>query len=450
MTTAAPPEVILPYPHTGQRAVRQQAKRFNWLAAGRRWRKTTLTMAIAVEAALQGRQIVWGAPVYDQVYVGWEETKKAAGAIAQFNQSRMQAVFPGRGSIIYRSLDDPDNARSHTADGIVIDECGDVAQEAWYAVLRPMLIDTGGWFWGIGTPRGLNWFWREHQRAQVADDSMSWQVPTVGAVIQDGRLVRLPHPLENPNIAFSEIESLFHTSPEADFRQEILAEFVEAGYTIFSPTWWEGALSRFMAADQPLRNKVIGRYLSFDTGLKDRKTSDYTACTVGELTADYRLLVRRVWRDKLTFPNLVGQIEKMAGEFNRDEKLRAVIIEDRVSGTSAYQTLSEASPDGWLARLLVPFNPTGSKAQRASQAGVWCRNGCVWLPYPSDDVPWLSQFEEELFSFSPIESKNEHDDQVDSFSQLIIYLEHYLSEGFHSRRATALAEAGLPPEGARP
>ncbi len=47
-----------------------------------------------------------------------------------------------------------------TADGVIIDECADVVEPAWYEVLRPMLVDTGGWLWAIGTPKGRNWSWR--------------------------------------------------------------------------------------------------------------------------------------------------------------------------------------------------------------------------------------------------------------------------------------------------
>src|SRR3972149_5810129 len=137
--------IRLPYPHPGQIAVRRQLRRFNWLVAGRRWRKTTLVMSIAVERALTGQQILWGAPTFDQVRVGFEETKRAAHGVALFNESRMTARFPGGGMLIYRSLDTPDNARGHTADGVVIDEAADVEPLAWREVLRPMLIGTNGW-----------------------------------------------------------------------------------------------------------------------------------------------------------------------------------------------------------------------------------------------------------------------------------------------------------------
>lgn len=225
--------IRLPSPHQGQRIVRQQAKRFNWLSAGRRWRKTTMGMSIAVESALAGKRILWGAPTFDQVRIGWEEAKHGVGNQAKFTQQRMTAEFPSGGVIVYRSLDDPDNARGHTADGVVVDEAAEVKEVAWYEVLRPMLLDTEGWAWFLFTPKGRNWTWREHQAAIDRDDTMAWQVPTLGVAVEDGRLVRRPHELENPYIGFEEIEQIWRTTPQQIFEQEILAQFIESSGAVF-------------------------------------------------------------------------------------------------------------------------------------------------------------------------------------------------------------------------
>src|SRR4029453_11349423 len=176
-------ELLLPHPHPGQIAVRQQARRFNWLAAGRRWRKTSLVMSIAAEAALGGQQILWGAPIYDQVRIGWEELRHGAARVATFNNTLMTARFPTGGTIMFRSLDNPDSARGHTADGVVLDESGDIQAVAWNEGVRPTLIDSHGWLWAVGSPRGLNWFWREWLAARERADSMCWQAPTLGARI---------------------------------------------------------------------------------------------------------------------------------------------------------------------------------------------------------------------------------------------------------------------------
>jgi hypothetical protein len=237
------------------------------------WRKTTLGLAIAIEGAIRGENWFWGAPTFDQVRIGWAEAKHGAGGVATFTQQRMTCEMPTGGRIIYRSLDDPDNARGHTADGIIIDEAGSVKPEAWYEVIRPMLIDTGGDAWLIGTPNGRNWFYREHMHAHDRDDSACWQIPTLGCEIVDGALIRRPHPLENPNIPFDEIDHLYQTTPERTFRQEILAEFVEG----------EGAVFRNIKAclhsidDTPEMHAGHTIVMGVDWG----KVDDFTVLSVG-------------------------------------------------------------------------------------------------------------------------------------------------------------------------
>lgn len=191
-------------------------------------------MSICVEGATAGERWLWGAPVYDQVRNAWDETSYAAREVAEFVKGEMIAQFPGGGRILFRSLDNPDTKRGFTADGIVIDEAGDVSQAAWYEALRPTLMDTGGGAWIIGTPKGQNWFWRECLMAQEREDSRFWNAPTLGVEIMDtGGLRRVPHPLENPYIAFSELKQLYRTLPERVFRQEILAEFLEESGGVF-------------------------------------------------------------------------------------------------------------------------------------------------------------------------------------------------------------------------
>jgi hypothetical protein len=232
--------VRLPYPHPGQQAVLSNLKRFTWLCAGRRWRKTTLAMSVCVERALQGQRIIWGAPTHDQNMVCIGEVSEAigelvgAGIMSSPNLSRKEVVFPSGGRIIFRSLDNPDNARGHTADGVVIDEGQDVTQpEAWHQVLRPMLIDTDGWALNIFTPKPGVWCVNEWGYANEREDSIAFQAPTLGVTITPDGLVRTPHPLENPNIPFSEIELVYRTTPERSFRQEYMGEMLEFEGAIF-------------------------------------------------------------------------------------------------------------------------------------------------------------------------------------------------------------------------
>jgi predicted phage terminase large subunit-like protein len=203
-----------------------------------------------------------------------------------------------------------------------------------------------------------------------------------------------------------------------------------AGGAIFKRDWWQ-VDNRFDAGDSRFWNLCVGRWLSFDTALKDKESNDFTSMGVWELTADYRLAQREVWWRRLQFPQLASVIEGEALRWNRDGRLRGVIIEDKGSGTSALQTLRQGAPE-WLAEMLVGFEPRGSKEGRARQASLWCERGCVLLPFPGASAPWLLEFEDDfLFKFPA----GAFDDPVDQWTQMVIYLEHYLAQGWRSRLA---------------
>jgi predicted phage terminase large subunit-like protein len=194
----------------------------------------------------------------------------------------------------------------------------------------------------------------------------------------------------------------------------------------FDREWWRGQ-NRY-APGSPL-HRIVGRYHSYDTATTAGQHSAFTALIVGEVTTDYRLLIREVWQDKLMVPYLAEKVREKATAGNRDGKLEAVIIEDMSSGTGVVQTLSLG--DDWLAERLIPFKPKnyGDKVQRAQQAALWCKRGCVLLPQPTAEMPWLHEFEKQIFGFPDVEYK----DMVDAFSQLCIYLEHLLAAGWRAR-----------------
>lgn len=305
-TLSKPNTILLLTPHNGQVTVRHESRRFNILSAGRRWRKTTLLMAIAVEALAQGKRVIWTAPTFNQVRIGWDEVERAIGHVKGFRShvQRMIWYSPATGGqIIFRSLDNPDNARGYTADGVIIDEAGDVKPDAWYQVLRPMLIDTNGWLWAIGTPKGRNWFWREFVAAGSRKDSMSWQIPTVGAYIdENGYLVRKPNPLENPDIPFDEILHIFNTTPLDSFKQEILAEFLEN----------EGSVFRNIGANinapetSPGEHKDHRVVMGIDWG----KQNDFTALSVGCRQCQHELAIMRF--NKIDYNHQRDRIKALA------------------------------------------------------------------------------------------------------------------------------------------
>ena len=347
MTGAGMNEKIrLPYPHTGQILVRNEAKRFNWLSAGRRWRKTTLTMAIAVESAAHGKKIIWGAPTYDQVRIGFGETEKAAVGVANFNQSRMEAIFPNNGKIIYRSLDKADNVRGYTADGVVMDEAAYIDKKAWNQVLRPMLIDTGGWSWAIGTPSGRNWYWEEHVKAADDPNSKAWQVPTLGVRITDNGLIREPHPYENPDISFEEIERLFQSMPRQVFEQEILGQFVDLSGGVFRRVQEAAVL-------EPQEPQEGRQYVA---GVDVASSVDFTVVTVLDVESKEQVFMDRF--NRVDYPVLIDRLESTYRRYHTT----SMVVESNSIGRPVIDELVSRGLN------IVPFTTTSATKQSIIQS----------------------------------------------------------------------------------
>ena len=137
----------------------------------------------------------------------------------------------------------------------------------------------------MGTPQGRNWFWKEHVAAGDRDDGARWQIPTLGCQIVDNELVRVPHPLENPEIPWPEIVHLFETLPQRTFRQEVLAEFLEG----------EGAVFRNITACCTLQPSTPAEHQGHEivAGIDWGKTSDYTVVSVGCRTCQQEVALDR-------------------------------------------------------------------------------------------------------------------------------------------------------------
>lgn len=272
--------IRLPRPHTGQQIVRQQMQRHNFLVAGRRWRKTTLAMSVMVEEALgASAEYIWAAPTDKQVRRGWEEMKRACVPLVQFNDGRLEAHYPNGSVVYFLNLTDYDNKRGFTSFGTVIDEASEVAAEAYTTVLRPMLSDTNGWLLAFGTPKGQNWFFSEIQSVLHGDrpHAMTWQAPTLGARIEDGQLIRAPHPLENPEFSWDALLTEFQTLPERVFRQEYLAEFLDDAGGVFRNV--DGCV----LAGESLRERPGHRSEQYVIGIDLAKHKDFTVLCIGDL-----------------------------------------------------------------------------------------------------------------------------------------------------------------------
>ncbi len=211
--------------HTAQRQVLAEAKRFNVLACGRRWGKSTLGVDRIVKPTLEGFPCGWFAPNYKNLLEAWRALQEAlAPIITARNNAEYRLELRGGGSITMFSLDGDvsDTVRGRAFKTVVVDEAAMVRglRGIWENAIRPTLADHRGDALFLSTPRGMNDFKLFFDRGQdpEREDWASWQMPTT----------------TNPHIAVEEIEAARQDMTEAAFSQEFLAQFIN----------WEGAVFR--------------------------------------------------------------------------------------------------------------------------------------------------------------------------------------------------------------
>ena len=235
----------------------------------------------------------------------------------------MRMTSPTGGIVEFLSLDEPDNARGKTAFGVIIDEAGFVPERAWYEVLRPMISDTNGWVMAMGTPKGRNWFWRESVAARDRDDSAAWQVPTLGVAVMDGRLVRQPHPMENPDFPFVEAVAMYQSMPQRTFEQEFLAQFIEDAGVVFRNV-------AAVSTAQPGTPDPTHRYVM---GVDWARSYDWTVLSVIDATTRTQVAMDRV--NQVDYQFQLGRLEVLQARW----RCEAIIAEANAMGMPLVEQL---------------------------------------------------------------------------------------------------------------
>ena len=110
-----------------------------------------------------------------------------------------------------------------------------------------------------------------------------------------------------------------------------------------------------------------------------------------------------VYRGRPEFPELARLVRSQAQRL----QATAILIEDRVSGTSLIQITKQQGLQG-----VIPWRPSADKASRMMGQTPKLESRSLILPQSS---PWLTDFESEYIAFP----RGRHDDQVDALSQFL-------------------------------
>jgi phage terminase large subunit-like protein len=314
--TTAERVIALPRRHAAQQRVVSEAARFNVLACGRRWGKTTLGVDLLVPPALEGYPVAWFAPTYKMLTEVWREVRRVfLPATERVNAQEHRLELVTGGVVDMWSLDTPNTARGRRYRRIVADEAAMVAdlEDAWNAVLRPTLVDFKGDAWFLSTPKGYGHFRALFDAGQDPQrpDWASWQMPTTS----------------NPHIDSEEVEAARLMLPERTYAQEFLAQFLEDGGGVFRRV-------RDAVGAAPQDGKQAGR--RYVVGVDWGKLEDFTVLVVIDTTTQEVVCVDRF--NQIDYAIQVPRLQALCERFSPD----AVYAEQNSIGVPLIEQLQRA------------------------------------------------------------------------------------------------------------
>lgn len=238
-------------PHEGQQAYYQSQARFNVVPAGRRSGKTELAKRRLVRRAVarvldtnpqfhNGRFFA-AAPTRDQAKrLYWEDLKLLVPKqylAGKPKEGELIIVLKNKVEIYVIGMDKPQRIEGSPWDGGILDEYGDMKQEAWMQNVFPALADRQGWCDLVGVPEGRNHYYDRWLEALACTDGS----------------MRGHHWKSAEILPASEIARAKQYLDELSFKQEFEAEFAEfAGQCYYSFNENEHCSTLAYDPDQPL------------------------------------------------------------------------------------------------------------------------------------------------------------------------------------------------------
>lgn len=239
--------VRLKTPHLNQQKIFAGSKRFNVVKNGRRFGKTEMAKELS-SIALDGKYIGFWAPTYKDLHEVWNELKYTYYEVIQEkNEQVKQLVLITGGKIDMWSMEDPNSGRGRRYHRAIMDEFAKAKKnkEAWQETIRPTLTDFKGDAWFLSTPKGKrNYFYELGLKARELEDWSYWHMTSY----------------DNPYLDPNEIDEAKKQLDDTTFRQEYLAEDVDANDKPFMYSFKEDT---HVKKDLEI-NKNLALWLSFD------------------------------------------------------------------------------------------------------------------------------------------------------------------------------------------
>lgn len=273
----------------------------------------------------------WCAPVYKQAQIAFKligrllppervNARKSQGEMVYellYTNGRVRSI------IDFRSAERPESLRGEGVHAAVIDEAGYWKRDSFVSVMTT-LTRTKGHLRIISTPKGKNWFFEEWAKGWYPEqrkknpEYWSYQLPTTC----------------NPFIDPETIDTLRRNFTDRQFRQEILAEFLDDGAGVFSNI---KACQKAFLQNKPIPGR---RYV---VGVDWAKHEDYTVFLV--MDAVLKKVVHIEWFQSLDWNVNIDRAVRCAKMWNR----ASIIMDSTGVGDVPFDAISATYPycDGY-------------------------------------------------------------------------------------------------------
>ncbi len=355
--------------HPGQVRVLQHARRFNTVACGRRWGKTTLGLMLAWSgrrtALRTGFDVAWVAPSYKLLDEAWRMAKRLYRPFIVRTDANLHRMELSTGAALdCWTMEDEDVGRGRKYGLVIVDEAAMARhlEAAWNAALSPTLTDYTGGAWFFSTPKGRNYFHSLSQEWQSDDEWAHHHAPSD----------------ENPYLPREEIERQRRKLPERIFAQEYLAQFLEDGGGVFRRV--TAAVDTALATD-PHEARDVGDGRAYVIGVDWGRHEDFTVIVVIDARARAVVAV-----DRFTQIDYAIQLSRLQAVQQRFPRAPILAESNSMGGPLVEQ----------LQRMRLPvraFQTTAaSKAQAVEALALALEQGSIRIP----PVQWLI---DELMAF---------------------------------------------------
>ena len=368
----------LPRRHEAQQKVINEQKRFNVMACGRRFGKTTLGLDILIsqpKGALDGYPVAWFAPTGKFYREAWLQAKWILRDLAtSINTQDGSIELITGGKIDFWTLHNTSNpGRGRKYSIAVIDEAAAATnlEHQWLRAIRPTLTDYSGGAWFLSTPMGRTYFKTLFERAQTDEDWMAWQMPTTS----------------NPHINAAEVEIAKAELPRLVFEQEYEAKFVTEFGAVFKEPM------RYDTLPTEGFQEATGCDFAYTS-----KAGDWTVFITGRRYGDklYLTDAYRVQSDANVWMQRLAQVPRPFAFIGGQEKgILDLLRQQGININSKPAT-------------------TDKLARAQPVAAAWNR-GDVLLP---TNAPWLDDVLGEILAFTGNDRVDDHDDVIDALASV--------------------------------